>query len=664
MKYTGDFFGHKQYLILQLSNSSLVMLDIGSGNSLQVITPANTMAYSRVLDIAGDDLYEIVQSGISYYTYVSHDTGATWLYDTLGVGSLQILYNLALDSSQNVYLSSTNGLYKQATHATTWSLTGCPAAPVSYVYSDGRNRVWAFGYNSGMGANVLYYSADEGSTWHLDTAGLVRSNMSIISMGTDPLGNVYAIGQDYGLFNSGNLLYKSTGGTSPFVRIDAGILALNAQSGDSAIFNCVTGDSSHLYAATNIGSFMSSDGGNTWQPGVAVEADNCYGLAVANNGSLIASTDLGCFVRQAGDTVWNKVFPQNGYAGGQRVWRDDAGTIYSGASMSNPWNTHFLTTFVNAKSTDNGQTWSLDTNGSSAISQYSWWVDENGNEYAGGYGKNWVKRVGGTPWTIDTLGMVYGGAYDPLTAFGSDHNGTVYCAVYSGNIFSRSTSGTTWTEESGLGGDPVYTFAHTSTHTMVAGGTGNVHYKTSSSWQNMPINSPAPQGTYPYIVAVDDSDNVWTAFSHIGAGGLNQGDGVFFTPDLGAHWYPAGGQVILVTFQWLVPSGDSVFGVTYGSGVYVFNRSQTTGIREVSSPYHMDIQPNPSSTASTVTYDIVVSAGQTEVVVFDMSGKELKHLAAVGNSVNIRTDDMAAGDYLCALRRSGNIIAVKKLVVK
>jgi hypothetical protein len=322
---------------------------------------------------------------------------------------------------------------------------------------------------------------------------------------------------------------------------------------------------------------------------------------------------------------------------------------------------------MTAKSTDNGNTWTPDTAGISQTSMYRWWVDEDGNQYAAGGGTstiNWVKTPSGS-WAVDTMGTVRG-TYDYGDAFGSDHNGKVYYAVYSGNVFSRSISGGTWSMESGLGSDPVYSFAATSNHTMIGGGSSNIHYKNGSSWQNMPVNSPAPGGDYTFVVAVDDSDYVWAGFSHQDSIGNYVGDGVFYTSDLGNTWHVPQGQVDVVTFRQLVPVGDSVFGVTYTNGIYIFKRGGPTGIHQLSGLQNLIVFPNPASTACQAIFTPGNASQKTELVLSDVMGRVVKRIpvSATATQATINTADLSRDTYVCTLEIDGKVTGTARLVLK
>ena len=615
------------------------------GNAVYTHAPMPGIQTGAGVQFSGDAVYGISGTTLN----VSVDSGQTWTLDTTGLHGAT-LHAVDIDSAQNAYVATSNGVYKQPLGGSTWALTSCPTGNTTALLVDHyNNRVYA------AGNYLLYYSADEGSTWHVDTSGI--ANQSVYALGSNGQGDIFAIINTQFSFNSGDQLFISTGGTGTFTRIDQPIQAYNGQPNNASIFTSVTGDSSSITAGSKIGFFSSTDKGATWAPTTGINSKQCYGLAVANNGTLVANNNLGCFTRPANSNVWTKVAPANMFAPGGGIYRALTGDLYAQVlnqgGYAGPW--------LVVKSTDNGVTWAPDSAGVAGMQMYSWWVDELGNQYAGGAGLpciNSVKAPSGS-WHVDTTGVVPNSTGDYGTAFGGDGNGHIYYALYSGNIFMRPVGGTTWGPTTGLGTDAVYSFAHTGNHTVIAGGTGNVHYTTGTAWQNMTISAPAPQGKNPFIVAADDSDYVWVAFSEQGSSGNYYGDGVFYTHDLGNTWYPAVGQVLGATFRALVPSGDSVFGLSYFDGVFVFKRGAgSTAVQKVSdAPQYMAVYPNPFSGQTNIQYIIPEQATVT-LTILGLNGQTictLKHAAETEGLHNTmwNAQGMATGIYLCQLTATG-----------
>lgn len=308
-------------VFLKLSNGSIMSVVIrypidSSGLFPYVITKkiykqADTSAYAMIMKYLGDDLYQWVQDGANNYIYVSHDSGTTWSIDTAGLNGVRI-YDMAVDTAQYVWLATGNGLYMQALAGNTWSLNACPASYPSLVFADNTGRIWVYG------SYQLYYSTDEGSTWHQNSTGLPNTG-PVFKLSDDPFGNIYALINNTYSLSYGDKVYKSAGGTGAFTRVDQNLALMNGQADDSAAYAFVVGDSTHIYVGGIMGMHNSTDGGATWQP-VDIASEKMFGLVQANSGDLLITNNLGCFKRTLGDTVWSKTYPQNSYAGSRPIF--------------------------------------------------------------------------------------------------------------------------------------------------------------------------------------------------------------------------------------------------------------------------------------------------------------------------------------------------------
>jgi hypothetical protein len=669
---TAEQFGRGQYydeikVLISLSDGSSVTLYIDLATGIVVNEYLASWPYEGIglLQTIGEsNLYHISTNML----YASIDSGHTWAIDTMGLHGVN-LNGMAIDTFQNVFLSTVNGLYQQAQNATIWTLNATiPLSSTSKIFVDHMNRIWAFGYNTALSEYILCHSTNDGTTWSADSLGIQYTQIE--NIGDDMLGNIYLVGNTGSFYNKGDQLYKSIGGTMPFTRIDQGIRAMNSQAADSGIFTTISGDSANLYAGGTRGMFKSVDGGATWSKPKGIRSNQIYGLVPTNNNKIIISNNIGCYSANAGDSVWTKTYPTNGYFSiGKPIYKDDAGEIYTEAPINNGGQHNGP--YIVVKSTDNGNTWNADTMGFSSAPTYTWWVDEQGDQYAGGIATTGFnlpvsKKSATGSWAADTIGLVYDNTNDTVLSFGSDHNGKIYIANYSGSVLSQSISGGAWTLETGINSDQTYSFAHTSDHTMIAGGISNIHYKGAGGWQNMPVNAPAPGGKTVFAVAADDSDYVWAAFSHQDSTGSYTGDGVYFTPDYGNTWFAPQGQVAVAGFRALVPVGDSVFGLTYFDGVYVFKRAfAPTGISTIATAQNLVIYPNPAVNECHALFTLPASSPNNELVINDISGKSIKQIpiSAGANQLSFSTQDLGTGMYFCTLMSSNKIIEVRKLVV-
>lgn len=332
----------------------------------------------------------------------------------------------------------------------------------------------------------------------------------ISNFGDDAFGNIYAINA------FGSQMYRSMGGTLPWTRIDNFFISQAIDySQFTRIMNDVGGDTL-LVAATAFGAFTSTDQGTTWsESNEGIKAGSVYGLLMLPSGRFLASTNLGVFYRNAGDTVWTKTFPTDGYLSGKPIFQDDAGTLYT---LGRKWTQDVLfppALPTNWKSTDDGLTWSPDTVGLAAVGKGQnpiYFVDETGTQHLAAYdspAKFNVKKPG-EGWAPDASG--YGvGANELPRLFGSDKRGTLFVSVTNlqtglGTLWKRPVTGDMWTPDTtGLYLVPVYKFAVGPDGNPVVGTAYGVYRRQGGTWSRLP-SPPGLETTVADAVSVDGSD--------------------------------------------------------------------------------------------------------------------------------------------------------------
>ena len=342
-----DGFSH---LFILLNDGGVLDIRSGYKTELDTIKPNDIATFKK---IAGDDIYAITD----HHCFVSRDSGKSWQLDTLGIGKIT-MNDLDLDSNQRVYLGTNKGVYTQELTSNQWiknSSYGNITAKAVFV--DRWQRIWVAANNGMM------VSTNFGSSFLAGPSGIGTDALNTRSICDDSAGNIYIA--------TGNKLFKSTGGTQPFTRIDAGIISQINEAIAGNTFNSISAGRL-LVAGTAYGIFVSQDG-ITWKDnndGI-ISALN-YGLVKTSSNRLVMSTDLGVFTRNAGSTSWNKTLPATGFTKGAKIFNTNSGNLYT-TSQNNKliW-----------KSTDNGSTWSLDTVGFSNIKAYSFYVDEQENMHA------------------------------------------------------------------------------------------------------------------------------------------------------------------------------------------------------------------------------------------------------------------------------------------
>ena len=644
-------------ITLMLSNGQTVIYDQFTGTVIQSNNIPD-LGLQAPLEITGDALY------VRSYNYVSKsvDHGQSWVVDTLGLNGAY-LYSICTDTAQNVYVAANNGLYGQTANGNSWTRnTNFPANNCDLVFVDRQNRLFA------ATLSMLYSSTNSGLSFQPDTAGI--GHVRVNSIGDDAFGNIYLIVSSTGLYN-GDRIYRSLGGTQPFERIDQPLTALNFDS-YTVPFMQVSGDTV-LFAATAYGSFYSLDSGTTWTvANRGISAESFFGLAQANNGNMITTTHLGCFSStNAADTAWNQVYPQNGYAGGQPLFKDNTGALYTeGGTLLTDFNSQ---TRMVVRSTDNGVSWQPDTLGISQIHMFKWFVDETGTQHGAQFG-NGVGPIGlfskpvGQAWAIDTTGF-HSGNSDQPTAFGTNGNGKIYFSNTTQSAFtplwSKQGAGNWALDTIGLN-DEAYDFAHTSSNTMYLGAYTGVWKQTGNSWVKLP--NPNGSTLSAFAVAVDASNTLWAAFSYFDAYYNSIGLGVYYTNNDGATWLTPSFDIDTVTFLKLVAIGDSVYGLSYYNGAYLFDKSFATEAGPVLKQQNgIHVFPNPGYNYFIFQFDVNEEENAT-LEIFNSLGQKVgaaTNTKCVKGTNEIRFDNkqLATGSYFYHLTTSCTMYSGKLVVV-
>jgi hypothetical protein len=654
------------YVFILLDNGEVELTTIPSSSTIAQSTLA--LGSEAAKKMKGDDMYVIT----NYTVFVSHDTCHTWSMDTVGLNR-NFIYDIALDTLQNVYLATTNGIYSQPPTGTSW--THNPNFnSVSMIFVDRQNRMFASGRKSLFGGTILWKSSDLGNSFTADTAGIGTLNWNARHICDDAFGNIYAILQTLNP-SKGDRIYRSLGGTAPFTRIDLPISALVNDPSKQDIFNDISGDSI-LTVATDIGIYKSTNQGNTWaSENDSILTEVFYGLVRTNTGRFLASNNLGTFYANPPYTTWQKTYPASGYTVGKSLFKDNSGKLYAGGILTDPAQS-YNSPHVVVTSIDNGNNWVPDTAGISGIGMVKWFVDETGTQHAAKQfngapaGITLYSKPTGASWTLDNSGITFSDFETP-TCFGSDNKGTIYFATSLGMIFKRPASGGTWTPDTaGLGRDPVYSFSATSTGTVVASGYTAAHYKSGGVWSTFSSNPSVPSGGNTFFLCVDKSDYVWVAFSHFDPSFNSIGDGVYYTKNLGTTWSPASNNAKTVTFKQLVAIGDSVYGISYFNGIYLFTRSGAasgiTSFEGIPNTFALSQNyPNPFNPSTTIHYQLPMSAEAT-LKIFDLLGREvatlLDEMKQAGYYSVEWKPQLPSGVYFYRLQ-AGEFVETKKLIL-
>jgi hypothetical protein len=94
------------------------------------------------------------------------------------------------------------------------------------------------------------------------------------------------------------------------------------------------------------------------------------------------------------------------------------------------------------------------------------------------------------------------------------------------------------------------------------------------------------------------------------------------------------------------------------------NCVQPTAINEISAEAGFAIFPNPAVSSMTIRFNPgLIIPGETELVVYDFAGKEVRRFAIENESLEFARKDLAGGVYFCTVLVYGQPVASEKLVL-
>ena len=386
----------------------------------------------------------------SFGIFRSDNDGANWTrVGTVAArnGVLPMDIDAKLHSvGTTLFLTTTlNGVYRSTDNGQTWtqSISGLPQNPTVRALLALSDRILV-GTNNGV-----YVSTNAGQSWSLSNQG-IPNETAILSF-TTGAGNSIIAGTNRGA-------YRSTDNGQTWTEINNGLRITNPIPVQASISVLLTNGTTLLAACNSLlpeltGIFRSTDNGNTWAliPGTA-PGDNRYFSGFAVSGSTI-------FLTLAGQRLLGGLFIE--------------GNVY--------------------RSTDNGNTWALITNG--MIHPVAYGVLADGARiFVGGYDGIYRSTDNGNTWVASHAGL------EPkLLAHAFHQSGSSYfIATDFYGVYRSTDNGATWTAvNSGLttaNGRPRSVFDITSVgSTLIASADNGVYRSTNNgtSWSRVTAGLPS-----------------------------------------------------------------------------------------------------------------------------------------------------------------------------
>lgn len=382
--------------------------------------------------------------------FKSTDGGKSW-YEILAPGGVSfrilsidphnpaLIYALAEGSDSTLFLSSDGG--------TTWAMSSLPAGfrPYQPFAFDPRdpNVIYA------VTENGLFETTDGGATWELLNSGLTSADVSILAVGAEGAGNLYA-----GAAHNAGILKSSDSGMS-WRTVNSGLRAVSIGSLG------VSQSAATLYAAGDTFLWKSADAGASWttlrkdvdnsyQPAMAIDPRTPRTLYVAGTTGILKSAD--------GGTSWDTVRPDTLGVLGLTIDPQTPDTVYAALGETADGDCWYDITCrgLILKSVDAGETWVQ-----SEVSGYyigALAVDPLNPDtiYAGAFGENrrpappphsattpavLKSRDGGANWTVVYSGETWAGWYLSV-AIDPQNPRTLY--AYTPGILKSTDGGTNW----------------------------------------------------------------------------------------------------------------------------------------------------------------------------------------------------------------------------
>ena len=355
----------------------------------------------------------------------STDGGQTWTPARAGLPQFVVVWR-ALAAGANLYLGTSNGLYRSVDSAGSWNQlsNGIPTGPVIGLDAYGATLYAAL---NGSAPAPVFRSGDGGTTWQQSGSGIMATTIYDLAA------------------TSAGVFVNTNAGTSRSVDGGATWSSFDAGKVTASILQIVP-VGSMTFAGTfgaKSGVFRTADG-MSWTGGDATIANAVIrGLAV-NGSNVVASGESGTFRSADGGAAWTR--STTGLPGGAIVYglASLGGTIFGTLASGGVY-----------KTTDNGVTWTNSGAGIPPGAGSGFAIAAAGSILYASFGPKVYRSTdggltwtpGGTIWATDTsyvvwnLSSISGVLWASLYGYGTPETSGLYRSTDGGMTWTRSSNG-------------------------------------------------------------------------------------------------------------------------------------------------------------------------------------------------------------------------------